>query len=82
MSPAIAARRALRKAIATGAPCRPSISAREFALVAVLHRIVIETMDFPPTKAVSACSYLPGEMLEQAQKTLSLFGLRVREVRS
>lgn len=57
------------------------VSAREYALIAALQRIVIETMDYPPVRPIDGDSHIPSDMLEQAQQALSLFGLRMAEVR-
>lgn len=57
------------------------VSAREYALIAALQRIVIETMDYPSVRPTDGDSHIPADMLEQAQQALSLFGLRVREAR-
>ena len=58
------------------------VSAREYALIAALQRIVLETMPNPPVCPTAGDSHIPDDMLEQAQQALSLFGLRVNEVRS
>jgi len=57
------------------------VSAREYALIAALQRIVLETMPNPPVCPTAGDSHIPADMLEQAQGALSLFGLRVHEVR-
>ena len=51
-----------------------SISPGEDALIAVLQRIVIEAMDYPPVRPHSADSYLPTEMIETAQRALAQGG--------
>lgn len=58
-----------------------TLSAREYALICALQRIVLETMDYSPVRPIDGESHLPSDMVEQAQQTLSLFGLRVAEVR-
>ena len=42
-------------------------------MVAVLHRIVLETMDFPPTRPHSSGSYLPPHMIDAAQNVLDMY---------
>ena len=49
----------------------------EYALIAVLTRIVIETMDFPPTRPYSDDSHLPANLIEDAQRILNEYGARV-----
>lgn len=58
------------------------VSAREYALIAALQRIVLETMPHSPLRPSDGDSHIPADMLEQAQGALSLFGLQVAEVRS
>ncbi len=54
---------------ARAAPCAP--------LVAILCRIVQETMDHPTQRPLSADSYLPPALVEQAQEALALYGASV-----
>lgn len=59
-----------------GLPCRPEINSSESALIVALRLIVLETMHFSPSRCASD-SYLPEDVVEQAQKALSLYGLRI-----
>lgn len=49
------------------------ISGREAAMLAVLHRIVVEVMDYPPTRPDSSRSYLPAQFVKAAQEVLDLY---------
>jgi len=49
----------------------------EYALIAVLTRIVMETMPYPPAKPLSADSYLPPDLIEDAQRVLADYAARV-----
>lgn len=61
-----------------GLPCRPNIGPGEYALIAVLTQIVLETMAYSPAQRQSADSYLHEDLVEQAQRTLGLYGLRIQ----
>ena len=54
-----------------------SISPGEYALIAVLHRIVIEAMDYPPVRPYDMDSHLPANLIEDAQRVLNEYGVRV-----
>lgn len=49
----------------------------EFELIRVLRAIVAETMAYPPVRPSSAESYLPSELITQAQDALKLYGLHI-----
>jgi hypothetical protein len=49
----------------------------EFELIKALRAIVSETMAFPPVRPSSAESYLPPELITQAQDALKLYGLHI-----
>ena len=66
------------KADELGLPCNPHITPREQALIDALQRIVLETMHYSPQRRLDADSYLPEEMVEDAQRALAGFGLRVQ----
>lgn len=51
------------------------ITDRERALLAALAAIVAETMDWPATTPISGDSYLPDELIEQAQNALEAYGI-------
>lgn len=55
-----------------------SIGPREYAVIAILQRIVMETMDFPPSPSYDSESYLPAHLIEQAQQALGEYGVRVQ----
>jgi len=61
------------------APPRP-VSPREYALIAALQSIVLETMPYPPVRPYSSESYLPEKLVEQAQQALAAYGLRCQAV--
>ena len=54
-----------------------SISPGEYALIAVLQRIVIEAMDYPPVRPHDSESHLPANLIEDAQRVLNEYGVRV-----
>ena len=54
-----------------------SISPGEYALIAVLQRIVIEAMDYPPVHPYDMDSHLPANLIEDAQRVLNEYGVRV-----
>lgn len=49
---------------------------REQALLDALRAMVIETMDYPPAPPYDT-SFLPHHMIENAQRALDSYGLRV-----
>lgn len=49
----------------------------EYALIAILTRIVMETMDFPPVRSYDSESHLPANLIEDAQSVLAEYGARV-----
>jgi hypothetical protein len=66
----------LRKDVPRPAPMH--ISTRgEFACLSVLHAIVLETMECSPISHKSSDSYLPPDLITEAQHALDLYGLRV-----
>jgi len=60
--------------MATSSSVKQNLTAREAAMVAVLHRIVVEVMDFPPTRPQSVDSYLPPHLVDAAQNVLDMYG--------
>lgn len=54
-----------------------TISPGEYALIAVLTRIVMETMPYPPTRPYSADSHLPANLIADAQSVLADYGCRI-----
>lgn len=60
-----------------GLPVRPNIGPEEYALIAVLTRIVIETMAYPPVRPYDDESFLPCKLVEDAQQCLGMYGLRI-----
>lgn len=54
----------------------PTLSDREQRLVSALRSIVIETMDYPPTRPYNNESYLPPQLIQQAQDVLTECGMR------
>jgi hypothetical protein len=58
---------------------RPPV-AGESALIAVLARIVIEAMEHPPVRPSSTDSYLPPELVADAQAVLHRVGASVTPV--
>jgi hypothetical protein len=55
----------------------PKVNGFEFELIKALRAIVAETMAYPPCRPHDAESYLPPELIEQAQKALSWYGLDI-----
>lgn len=49
----------------------------EYALIAILTRIVMETMDYPPARPYDPESHLPANLIEDAQRVLNEYGARV-----
>ena len=54
------------------------IDAREYALIAALQCIVLETMQFSNIRPYDTESFLPERLVEQAQQALGAYGLRCR----
>ena len=52
--------------------------ASEAALISALTCIVLETMAFTPVKPIDGDSFLPAELITQAQQALAAYGLRVQ----
>ena len=57
-----------------------NINAAELELIKALRAIVFETMDYPPCSPWSGDSYLPPQLVANAQQALALYGARVVEV--
>lgn len=57
-----------------------NINPGEYALIAVLQRIVMETMPYPPTQPTDSNSYLPGQLIEDAQSVLADYKCRVEPI--
>lgn len=55
----------------------PAITERELLLIGVLRAIVAETMAYPPSRPNDADSYLPPELITQAQDALKLYRLDI-----
>lgn len=55
-----------------------TISPGEYALIAVLSRIVMETMPYPPTRPYSDESHLPANLIADAQSILADYGCRIQ----
>ena len=55
-----------------------AISATEYALLGTLACIVLETMDYSPVQRISGDSFLPAELIEQAQQALAAYGKRIQ----
>jgi hypothetical protein len=49
----------------------------EFELIKVLRSIVAETMAYPPVKPQDSESFLPADLVDQAQAALRLYGLDI-----
>ena len=60
---------------------QPKLTTGEFLLIAVLSAIVHETMAYPPVRPGSDDSFLPADLVEQAQKVLGTYGLRIKPAR-
>lgn len=58
-------------------PTLSKVSSPESKLIKALRDIVAETMSYPPTRPIDGESYLPPELIEQAQKALALYGLDI-----
>lgn len=58
------------------------ITATEYALLGTLACIVLETMDYSPAQRLSADSYLPPQLIEQAQQALAAYGKRIQPDKS
>jgi hypothetical protein len=50
-----------------------TISPGEHALINVLQRIVLETMDYSPAKPTDSSSYLPSVLIADAQAVLAIY---------
>lgn len=55
----------------------PKVNGYEFELIKALRAIVAETMAYPPVKPSSCESWLPPELVDQAQKALNLYNLDI-----
>jgi hypothetical protein len=55
-----------------------NIGAGEKSMIAVLTRIVLETMDYSPARRDDSDSFLPALLIEDAQQVLSEYGVRVQ----
>lgn len=58
-------------------PAQHHITATEYALLGTLACIVLETMDYSPAQRLSGESYLPPQLIEQAQQALAAYGKRI-----
>lgn len=56
--------------------------ATEAALISALTCIVLETMAYTPVKPIDGESYLPAELIAQAQQALAAYGLNIQRDRS
>lgn len=54
-----------------------TISGKEATLLHALQRIVSETMEYPLHKPHSAESYLPPDLIAEAQQALALYGCQI-----
>ena len=54
-----------------------NITDRETALIRALRAIVAETMDYPPVRPTDGDSYLPPELVAQAQSALATYNLQL-----
>lgn len=54
-----------------------NISPREHMLIIALRAIMAETMAYPPVRPRSSESYLPPELITQAQDALKFYGLDI-----
>ena len=61
-----------------GLPCHPGTSPREIALLEALERIVLEAMHYSPVQRMDSDSYLPECLVENANKALAIYGMRVK----
>lgn len=62
----------------TGLRCDPGVSPREQALLEALERIVLEAMHYSPVRRMDSDSYLPECLVENANKALAIYGMRVQ----
>jgi hypothetical protein len=56
-------------------------SLREQRLINALQAIVVETMAYPPVRPYDSESFLPSQLIENAQKALGGYGLQVAQAR-
>ena len=61
-----------------GLPANPQITPREQALLEALERIVLEAMHYSPVQRMDSDSYLPECLVENANKALAIYGMRVQ----
>lgn len=61
-----------------GLPCDPKATPREVALLEALESIVLETMHYSPVQQMDSTSYLPECLVENANKALAIYGMRVQ----
>lgn len=54
-----------------------NITGFEFELIKAMRAIVAETMAYPPCRPRDSDSYLPPELVAQAQGALRLYGLNI-----
>lgn len=54
------------------------IGPREYALIAAVTCIVLETMDYSPAQRIDSESFLPASLIEQAQQALAAYGQRIQ----
>ena len=66
----------------TGVLVKPNIEPNVQALLDALTAIVTETMDHRPAPVRLDDSYIPRELIEQAQQALAAYGLRVMPIAS
>ena len=61
----------------TTSPQQPPLTMREQRLINALQAVVVETMAYPPYRPYDSESNLPYQLVENAQKALDGYGLRV-----
>ena len=61
-----------------GLHCYPDITPREHALLEALERIVLEAIHYSPVQRMDFDSYLPECLVENANKALATYGMRVQ----
>lgn len=54
-----------------------TITGNEATLLHALRRIVVETMAYPPCGPLSSDSYLPADLITEAQQALALYGCQI-----
>lgn len=54
-----------------------TITGNEATLLHALRRIVVETMAYPPCRPTSSDSYLPPDLIAEAQQALALYGCQI-----